>query len=69
MGLMGRKAFYNGNIPGCINWNKNNIDKIIRNIEKESEKINTIDYEYSNQIKEFINIDDKWKYTEFWQND
>ena len=35
--------------------------------EKESIKIGTIDYEYANQIKNFINIGDQWLDTKFWK--
>ena len=67
MGLMGRKSFYNGNIPGAIKWNKNEIDLIIDNINKESKKINSIDYKYGEKIKNFISINHQWMWTEFWE--
>jgi len=66
MGLMGRRSFYNGNIPGSIKWDKKNIDNILENIEKESKKIGTIDYEYSNRIRSFINVGTDWLDTSFW---
>ena len=68
MGLMGRKSFYNGNIPGSIKWNKNNIDKILINIEKEAGKIGTVNNTYSEEIKNFITINDNiWLNTNFWE--
>jgi len=65
MGLMGRKSFYNGGIPGSIRWDKN-INNIIENIEIEAKKIGAIDYNYPKEISNFINIKDKWKNTSFW---
>lgn len=67
MGLMGRKSFYNGNIPGSIQWDSNNIEKIIEGIKKEAQKIRTIDYKYAKEISNFINIDTKWLDTKFWK--
>ena len=67
MGLMGRKTFYNGNIPGSIKWDQNNIDQIVKKIEEEAKKINTINLEYSNQIRNFINVGDKWLDTRYWE--
>jgi len=63
---MGRKSFYNGNIPGSIRWN-NDINKTIKNVKKEAIKINTIDYDYANEINNFINVGEKWLSTEFWE--
>lgn len=60
MGLMGRKSFYNGDIPGSIKWNKKKVDKIIKNIDKESKRIGVTDYEYSNEISKFIDIGTEW---------
>ena len=65
MGLMGRKSFYNGNIPGSIKWDKS-INNIVEDIEKEAQKIGSIDYEYSEKISNFIDISDNWLDTEFW---
>ena len=67
MGLMGRKSFYNGDIPGSIKWKKNNIDDILENIEKEAEKIGTTDTIYSKEISNFIDIHDCWLNTDFWK--
>jgi len=67
MGLMGIKSFYNGNIPGSIKWNKNDIGHIVENIEKEAQKIGTINYEYADEIKEFINIKEDWLDIDFWE--
>ena len=66
MGLMGRKSFYNGNIPGSIKWDKN-IDNIVENLEEESKKINTTDYNYAKEIKNYINVGDEWLDTDFWE--
>ena len=65
MGLMGRKSFYNGDIPDSIKWNKN-IDKIIENIDIEACKIGTIDYDYPKRIEDFLDIGKEWLYTKFW---
>ena len=67
MGLMGRKSFYNGGIPGSIKWDQK-VDNILNNIEKESEKIGTIDYDYSSQINDFVKIKNNWLDTKFWNN-
>lgn len=67
MGLMGRKSFYNGNIPGSIKWSKKRIDDIISNINREAETIGTIDYDYSEKISNFIDVGDAWKNTGFWK--
>ncbi len=66
MGLMGRRSFYNGNIPGSIKWN-DNIDQIIENIEKEAMNIGSINYKYAEKINNFIDIGDKWLNTAFWE--
>ncbi len=66
MGLMGRKSFYNGDIPGSIKWDGNDIDKIIENINEEAKKIGTTDYTYANKIKDFIDVGEKWLDTKFW---
>jgi hypothetical protein len=67
MGLMGRRSIYNGSIPGSIKWNKKDINNIIDNIEKEAKKIGTIDYQYSEEIGNFIDIENKWLDTKFWE--
>jgi len=64
---MGRRTIYNGDIPGSISWNKNNIDEIIKNIDIESQKIGTINYEVSNNIKNFIDVKNDWLDTKFWK--
>lgn len=66
MGLMGRRNFYNGNIPGSIRW-ENNVDHMIEKIEEEAKKINTIDYDYARTVSDFINVGSKWLNTEFWE--
>jgi len=66
MGLMGRKSFYNGGIPGSIKWNKKDIDSIVEGIKEEAKKIGTIDYDYSDKIKNFINIGDNWLNVRNW---
>ena len=66
MGLMGRRSFYNGDIPGSIPWSKN-VDNIIENIEEEAKKIGTVNYSYSKRISNFINIKDNWLDTKFWE--
>lgn len=68
MGLMGRKSFYNGDIPGSIRWNKKKIDKIVRNIDKESERIGVTDFEYSNEINKFIDIGTDWLKIKNWRS-
>jgi len=67
MGLMGRKSFYNGDIPGSIRWDKKNIDKIIEDIERESEKIGSRNDRCSEEIFNFINIHKNWLNTDFWR--
>jgi len=67
MGVMGRKSFYNGNIPGAIKWNENDIDKILEGIEKEAQKIGTIDLEYSKRIEKFIDVGSEWLDTGYWE--
>ncbi len=67
MGLMGRRSFYNGNIPGSIKWNKNNIDGIVSNIEKEAENIGSVNEEYASSIRDFIAIGDNWLDVGFWK--
>ena len=67
MGLMGRKSFYNGSIPDSIKWNEHKIDQIVQNIEKEAEKIGTIDYKHADKIKDYINVGQGWIDTDFWK--
>lgn len=66
MGLMGRRSFYNGNIPGSIKWDTN-VEKIVPDIEQEAKKINTISYKHSEEIRKFIDIGDKWLDTDYWK--
>lgn len=66
MGLMGRKSFYNGNIPGSIKWDSN-VDNIIENIEKEYENVGKTNISLSQQIKKFIDVGDDWLNTKFWK--
>jgi len=67
MGLMGRRSFYNGNIPGSIKWSSQDINKIVRDIEEEAKKINTIDYDYANVISNYVDSGDSWKNIDFWR--
>lgn len=68
MGLMGRKAIYNGDTPNSIKWNKKYINKIIENIEIEAEKIGTVQKNVSDDMRKYINVGDKWLYKEFWDD-
>lgn len=65
MGLMGRRNFYNGNIPGSIKWD--NSDVIVENIEKEFKNTGKTNIALSQQIKKFIDIGDNWLSTAFWK--
>lgn len=67
MSLMGRKSIYNGNIPGSIKWDRNDIDKIVEKIKIEAQKIGTIDNEYPKKIKKFLNVGYQWLDTEYWK--
>jgi hypothetical protein len=67
MGLMGRKSIYNGETPHSIKWNKNSINKIIEEIEKESTKIGTTQQFISSDMKKYIDINDEWLNTGFWK--
>ena len=67
MGLMGRKNFYNGNIPGSIKWDQKDERTLMKNIEKESKNIGKINAELSEQIKKFINVGEDWLDTKFWR--
>lgn len=66
MGVMGRRSFYNGDIPGSIKWDKN-VDKIVENIELEAARIGTLDTEYSDEIKKFIDIGTDWLKIKHWR--
>jgi len=67
MGLMGRKSIYNGDTPDAIKWDSNDVDAIIRNIEKESTKIGTMQKDISDNMKNYINVKDEWLNTGFWK--
>ncbi len=67
MGLMGRRSFYNGNIPGSITWNKNDVDSIVSNVEKEASKIGEMDVKYAEEIKSFIDIGTEWLKIKSWR--
>ena len=67
MGLLGRKSFYNGDVPGSIHWNEKNIDEILENIEKEAKKIGKVNYNISKQIREFIDVGDEWLNIKYWK--
>lgn len=65
MGLMGRKCIWNGNSPNAIPW-KYVID-ICENIEKELSRAGQLDNELAAKVNEFINIDNNWLKTEFYE--
>ena len=67
MGLMGRKCIYNGNLPGSIKWDKDNIDGIIDSINDEAKNIGNINKRLYKDIKKFINIGDDWLYLDYWK--
>jgi len=67
MGLMGRKCIYNGDLPGSISWDRNNIDAIVDNINNEAKSIGSINYKLYKNIKKLISISDDWLYTDYWK--
>jgi len=66
MGLMGRKCIYNGDLPGSIKWDKNNIDNIIDNINNESKKIGSINKKLYKKTKKIIDVGSEWLNVEYW---
>ena len=66
MGLMGRRSFYNGDIPTSIKWSNNNVNQIIENIDEESKKIGTIDNRVVLKIKKYINVGEQWLKINYW---
>lgn len=68
MGLMGRKSFYNGDIPGSIKWNGKKVNVVVDNIKQEATKIGTVDMDYSDEIKKFIDIGSDWLKIKHWRS-
>jgi hypothetical protein len=66
MGMKGRMCIYNGGTPNAISWDENNIDQIVENIEKEANKIGTVNEELHNKMKEYITVGRRWLKTSFW---
>jgi len=67
MGMMGRRCIYNGNLPGAIKWNKNDIDNIINNINEEAKNIGNINKCLYEEMKKFVNVGNKWLYLDYWK--
>jgi hypothetical protein len=66
MGLMGRKTIFNGVTPSSIPW-EDDVDKILESIEKEAEKIGTIQKDLSKKVKDFYIVNDDWLNIEYWE--
>ena len=66
MGLMGRRCIHNGNLPGSIRWNKNNIDGIIDSINGEAKNIGHINKKLYKKMKKLVNIDNDWLNVGYW---
>jgi len=66
MGLMGRKSFYNGDVPGAIKWERDNINNILANIDIEAQQISNINHQVANEMKKFIDIGNDWLTTSYW---
>jgi len=67
LGLMGRKCIYNGDTPNAIPWSEDNIDGILENIEKESEKIGTIDLSMRKLVRKYINVGNSFLFESYWK--
>lgn len=66
MSAMGRRSFYNGDLPGSIKWS-DDISEILKNIEKEAQLIGTTNDELSIEMKEYANIGNDWLNIKFWE--
>lgn len=64
LGLMGRKCFFNGSVPGAIPWKSTH--DILKDIEEESINIGNINKKLSKEMKNYISIGDDWVYRHFW---
>lgn len=66
MGLMGRRCIWNGGeLPNALQWK--NIDDIINIIEVESKFIGKENKKLSQNVYDYLNIDNKWLDTEFYK--
>jgi len=67
MGLMGRRCVHNGELPGSIPWDKNDVDSIIDNINNEASKIGSVNKKLYKKTKKLINIGNDWLYRDYWE--
>jgi len=67
MGLMGRKCIHNGDLPGSIHWDKNNIDSIVDSINNEAKFIGETNKKLYKKTKKLIDIGEQWLYTDYWK--
>ena len=67
LGYMGRKTvgFNHGNLPNVLN--STSLEDMIQHIEKESNKIGTIQHEVANQTHEALTHSDEWLTLNFWK--
>lgn len=66
LGLMGIKCVHNGNSPSALNYKTEN--DIIAHIEREAQKIGTIDEKMANQVDKYLNIDSSFFKINTWFN-
>ncbi|XWV24944.1 hypothetical protein QJ856_gp0837 [Tupanvirus deep ocean] len=66
LGAMGIKSIHNGDTPGCLNYTC--IEDICKHIENEMNTIGTIDYELSNSVKKYLDINPAIFNTKFYSN-
>ena len=67
MGLMGRRCIHNGELPGSIKWDKNNVDEIVDNINNEAKNIVNINKCLYKDMKKFIYVGKEWLYLDYWK--
>lgn len=67
MGFMGMGSFYNGEVPGAIKWDKNDISGILDNINKEAKKIGTVNKDLAEEWNRFMDIGEDWLNEEYWK--
>ena len=67
LGLKGRKCVYNGGTPNAIPWNKKDIDSILKNIDKEAQKIGSTNRELAKSVARYIDVGKDWLSIKYWE--
>ena len=69
MGLMGRKTFstWPNLNPSYELYPPTDMDTLVKLVNKERQKIGTIQSELANQVSDFFDFSDDWLYVDYWK--